>query len=673
MASGLEDLDLARLAQYRPFEGGGEAMGSAHEDLVGAACRGHDKGFQTYEVCRAHIQETWRIELELSEVEGAADRLEKAGEIQKGAGGRAITLTTGARQRMDEDRKVWDEAATRAVEEWETAVRTEFPLLSDEGMSILREQLRPWLNHVIARHGAEASVLLYPGNPHTEPLIDRLGDTSLGFLPECGSEVGPIRVSAFRMFVREPTAAQRELLGRLLNTGFYVTVLSLDPRAEHLVQSEAKKVTLYLDTNFLYAVLGVASGVEARSAGRLLELSRDLGYSFRVTPWTIDELRTSIASSRADVMKVHRSRKTAQVMAKVTGEKGFAVAFWRELRDTGVNPVDFFAKYDHFMRFLKEHGIEEHPEQCPEVEADQDGVQVYASQLEGMYGVGAKDRRVIEHDAKSRLLIERLRGTKQPPTYSDVRYWFLTESTRLPTAARMPMTDGERPQYPFCILSSTWAQLVRAMSPRTEDLDDVMVGLLASPFVGYNAGLRGTSRKAVERVVARIDSLQDVPPSVAIALVNDGAMATKIGEETDEQEVDKLVDESLTEKARQLEDSVAETAQRAAAAEQAKQRADQETTAALERENAARAEREEAERDKVEAARKRDEQETLAKGLRTRVATLEDERSTEKAGRERAERRATLLRNVLAIAVAVVAAVVAGTFLVSVMMTGQSE
>ena len=108
------------------------------------------------------------------------------------------------------------------------------------------------------------------------------------------------------MFVREPTSAQRHYLGRLLNTAFYMTVLTLDPRARELAREEARGTVLYLDTNFLYSVLGVGGTIEAHAATRLLTLCRDLGYSLRVTPWTVDELRTSIRRSRGDVMKMHR-------------------------------------------------------------------------------------------------------------------------------------------------------------------------------------------------------------------------------------------------------------------------------------------------------------------------------------------------------------------------------
>ena len=411
-------------------------------------------------------------------------------------------------------------------------------------------------------------------------------------------------------------------------------------------------------------MLGVGSQLEAHSAARLLELCRELGYSLRVTPWTVAELRTSIASSRSDVAKVHQSVKAARLMAEVSGEKGFAAAYWRALRDRGTDPADFFGKFDYFQRFLEENEIREHPDHCAEIDADIEAIRAYASPLEGMYGVGVKNRAVIEHDAKHRLLIERLRGT-EPATYTDAHYWFLTESTTLPTYGRFPIRGGARPRFPFCILTSNWAQIVRSIVPRTEDLDAVIVGLLASPYVGYKPAVSGAHREAVERVAARIDELGDVPAGVAVALVNDNSIAAKIAAETDETEVNRIIEESLTKKAAELEARVSETAAAAVAAQRGRDQAQQQAERAARAQNDSEGERDEARRLAAEASEERQAAERGAAQEREAKAALEHDlevaRRRERAERERAEAaelRSRRWRNGLAAGLA--AAVIVG-------------
>lgn len=566
MTPSLDSDALRALAQFCPFEEGGDAREAAHDDLVASACQTGDGGFKSLDDCRSFIAGKWKIDLEVHEIEAARTRLEAAGRCTSSQR-MGIALTPEGEEDLLQRRQGWEQAAETAIQEWEEAVRREYPLLSNDDIVTLRDQLRPWIDQVITRHGAEASLLLYPSHPRAKELTDSVAHADLGFLPECSPALRKIRPDAFRLLVRKPTNAQRQFLGRLLNTGFYLTVLSLDPRAGHLAKAEAKGTVIYLDTNFLYAVLGVGSAAEAASAKRLMELCSELGYSMRVTPWTIDELRTSIRKSRTEVTAIHQSEKAAQVMAEVSGEKGFVSAFWREKRDRNVSVNTFFGKYEQYRRFLEGFGIKEHPQGCAEVDADVTGLRQFSSPLEGLYGVASRPRVVIEHKAKMRMLIEQLRGSDRPSTFSDVRFWFLTESTTLPSYGRMPIESGHRSKFPFCILSSSLAQVVRTMVPRTDDLNDMMVGLLASPYVGYASGVDGVSLKAVERVVARIDALDDVPPAVAVAMVNDEAMAAQVGGEVPSDRIDELVEARLSEKAKQLEFRVQESASQVVEAE----------------------------------------------------------------------------------------------------------
>ena len=108
----------------------------------------------------------------------------------------------------------------------------------------------------------------------------------------------------------------------------------------------------------------------------------------------------------------------------MSGEKGFALAYWREASTTGTDPETFFGKFTHFQRFLDHYGIEEQSEGVPEVEANWSRIRDYASPLEAIYGPGFRPRIVVEHDAKMRLMIEQLRAQHKPPAgYKDVRYW----------------------------------------------------------------------------------------------------------------------------------------------------------------------------------------------------------------------------------------------------------
>ena len=239
---------------------------------------------------------------------------------------------------------------------------------------------------------------------------------------------------------------------------------------------------------------------------------------------------------------------------------------------------------------------------------------------------------MIEHDAKMRLLVERLRGARQNGSFSDVGFWFLTESTRLPAYARIPIDQKWRPRHPFCILSSSWAQIVRALVPRTDDLNDMIVGLMASPYVGFKPAAEGDQLKAIERAVGRIDALRDVPASVAVALVHDDAMSRKIAGETDPTEIDRLVDESLTQKAEELSARLDQTASEKVQSDRLREEAEEYAKAAAAQKEESVLLRQQAE----EAARRAEER--AARAERDRVRALESESDLQRTVAETQER-----------------------------------
>lgn len=145
---------LRNLAQFRPFEGQAEQKDAVHAELVEVACRTKDGPFPTSRACRDFIKREWNTDLELDEVEAAKRRLVREGRLENNGG--ALKLTTDVSAELDAQRVRWEQAEATAIDEWETAVRKEYAFLGDDDVKLLREQVRPWLDHVIARHGAEA-------------------------------------------------------------------------------------------------------------------------------------------------------------------------------------------------------------------------------------------------------------------------------------------------------------------------------------------------------------------------------------------------------------------------------------------------------------------------------------------------------------------------------------
>jgi hypothetical protein len=612
---------LSRLAQYRPFSDEGRDLKAAIEGLVVVSAVLAQGGFANLGACQDGVKTLWGVELEMDEIRTAVDDLEAADRCTRSRGG--FTLTSEERDAQEAIAREMAAVEEKALDEWKGVVLGLEPAVTNEDFAALCSDLRVWLGRVVARHGVESALILYPENPRAQKLFSELEELGLSFLPARDGMAGQLRDRAFQLFVRQPTEAQRLFLANLLNTSFHHTVLTLDPAAARLIQERVMGHRVYLDTNFLYAVLGLSKATTVLAANRLLDLTRNLGYELAVTPWTIRELRTSLEGARNRIAKRPLPRRElADLLVKAAGDTGsFVSAFWVAYRDRGTQPKDFFEYFSHIETLLESHEIHVVKEGCTSVDNDRTAIGEQLVLLDRFLGWRDREERVKEHDVKHRLLIERLRGEGHI-RFSNARYWFLTEDSKLPRYGAATL-DGEFVDMPFCVSGSAWAQVVRAFTARTEDYDQTIVDLLATPYVRYRGAM---NPRVVEDVVGRVDQFEGADIRLASEVLADTALVREIAEASDGDERNARIENAFVTKSQELLDRLEQLAEREAesrrAAEEAHRAAEAERgrTSKLERRLAA----------EREAAEERD--------LASRSYLEEQERVREREQRETAQR-----------------------------------
>jgi hypothetical protein len=550
---------VSRLAQYRPFSDEGRDLAGTLEELVVVAALLNGGAFPNLGACQDGIKGLWGIELEIGEVRSVVDRLvEEARGVRIGGGFELTADEIAAKQEIADEMLAIEH---EAFEEWRKTVFDLGPALSAGDFLTLCADLRAWLARVVARHGVESALILYPENPRAQKLFEELEALGLSFLPHRGGPLGRLRDRAFQLFVRQPTETQRRFLANLLNTSFHQTVLSLDPAASQLIQERLAGHRVYLDTNFLYSVLGLSNASAVLAANRLLELTRGLGYELAVTPWTIRELRTSLDSAKNRITRRPLPRRElADLMVKAGGDMGnFVTAFWKAYRDRGTQPKDFFEYFSHIESLLESHEIRVVDEGCITVDRETEAINEQLVLLDRYLGWKGREEHIKEHDVKHRLLIERLRGQGNV-RFSNARYWFLTEDSKLPRYA-MATFDDESVEMPFCVSGSAWAQVVRAFTPRTEDYDRTIVDLLATPYVRYRGAL---NPRVVEEVVGRVDQFEGADARLASEVLADSALVRDISQaETEEERTDRVQNAFIV-KSKQLLERLDQYAEREA-------------------------------------------------------------------------------------------------------------
>jgi hypothetical protein len=581
---------VTRLAQYRPFQHDGLDARAAMIDLVLAAALEADGQVPSLRECQENCKTLWGLDVEIDELRAVLEQLVLAGRMTRTNGHFALTEpeSAGLADRV----RASAAAEARAFEDWEIALRVLRPGLSDADVAALRTDLDAWLERLIARHGVEAALILYPEVPRAQQLFAQIEQEGLDFLPRRDGLVGEIREQALYLFVRQPTEAQRTLLATLLNTSYFLTILSLDPSAGALVQELTRGQRIYLDTNFVYRVLNLQGPRQFLSSRRLLNLTQELGYETAVTPWTVNELKTSLERARDFLMKQPLPpAELADLAASATTDENFVTAYWRRIKEHPVSPRDFYEFYAQIEDQLAEHGITLVDEGCSTVDKDQRAIDDELSALERALGQLDRHEEVKLHDVKHRLLVRRLRGTRGQRRFSNAGYWFLTCDSLLPRYDQAaPRVQGE---LPFCASASAWFQVMRSFTPRTEDFDQTLADLLASPFIRYRGRI---SYRTVEEVVARIDLYEGRTPELAAKVLLDTALMRDVAAAPEEERRRELIDNAIVRAAAERERELAESMDREAAEREARRVAEarqEELAAELEAE---RAQREDAER-----------------------------------------------------------------------------
>jgi hypothetical protein len=468
--------------------------------------------------------------------------------------------------------------------------------------------------------------------------------------------------------MRTPTEAQRAFLSQNLNTGYFWTVLSIDPEGARLVQDIAAGQRVYLDTNFLFRLLGIQGPRYIRPAEILLEHTQSAGYETCVTPWTIEELQRRLRASR-DFLKRYPVPPSdyAALAADATSDEDFVTLYWRRVREEpGLKVDDFLAYFDEVETHLANMSIFVRTEGCEAVSRRDKDIADEVAILEKLTSGGRHGRQralsTLQHDVKHRLLIEKRRGDANR-TFATAGAWFLTHDSVLPRYDNYARRGSS--ELPFCVSAGSWFQVVEAFNPKSGDLGQTLADMLASPYVRYR---RTLSKESAQAVVARTNLHGDGSPELAARVfMNSAALEEIEAAETPEEQIEKIdtallaAAQEVQEEARLAKEQAQAARERARLAEEAAdvraREAEQRQIEAIERE---RALREEAV--KNEAARGQEAAKNEAARAESQRRELESRHERElAAANRRAEREAVLARRTrrrLRLGIAFVAALV---------------
>ena len=349
---------------------------------------------------------------------------------------------------------------------------------------------------------------------------------------------------------------------RHLKLHFFLESTRLDvPTIESLARRTRPVFKCFLDTNFLFSILGLHDNPSNEAALRLLELlaelPSDVEVKLYVLPITLDELRKVIKSVLAFLEDVTLPPNLAKAALSIH-ISGLVKKYLQAIETTGysLKPSDYFSPYISNLRpILKSKQVIIFNKKVDDYKTQKEVNEDLDAQLEfeqSRYRDRAKTRDALLHDL---ILYYFVRDQREPVIESplDAVYWIVTVDYRLLAFDTYKLRTSDYP-IPVCIHPSTLIHMLEFWIPRTPELEKAMLSSLRLPFLftEFDERSERVTLKILKTLSRFADAEELSTETVTAILVND-ALRQKLANKEEIAEQVELIKEALIEEVKKKE------------------------------------------------------------------------------------------------------------------------
>lgn len=341
-----------------------------------------------------------------------------------------------------------------------------------------------------------------------------------------------------------------------LNVCFFLEAVRIPNETLAAIEKSQKKrprIRLFLDTNFLFSVLGLHENPADSAAVTLLNLSDALknrvDLKLYVIPDTIEEVKRVIAAKAHGLasMGVPNNVASAALHTTISGiaAKYMDVSSRSERR---ISPADYFQPYlEDLVRILKGKGIEVFGREISHLHTRQDVVDDVMAQID-------REKTKPEHRQKTYEALQH-----------DMTLWHVVQDSR-PTALESPLEAGDWvvtldywflgfDQYkqrvsgcnvPTCLHPTSFIQLLQFWVPMSDEVQENILNSMRLPLIfhTFDASDEAVTLRIVQ-AISRYEEADDLPEETIRSILIDKALRAKLTDNVPETEQIELVREAL--------------------------------------------------------------------------------------------------------------------------------
>jgi hypothetical protein len=548
-----------------------------------------EENFSTIASFAEQIEQLLGLEIPEHQIQVALETMTNKGIVSRPAGTN-IVLDVKLKQQINERIDKSQKLEEYVKESWLESIAQKY---QERPIEKMWPALQGYLSRAFRRHGMQTAYLLDPSidtpEEYTESLSQLLMEVIEDKFEIKERPYAKIAISAFLAEIAmDPERSQ--YIAQLADAAFNFYSLEVSPELTEKLQTNLNEMVLFLDTNFLFGILGLHNNSQVEVSHELIRVitAHKLPFRLRYHEATMREMQNTISYYSGILRGKRWSQGLSKVAATITDLSGLEMKYHAQNAIQRIDIDEFLRPYQHIDVFLKEKGIDIYRSSEDRLKERTDLHHEYKEFLEN-HGRDDKAYATINHDA---TVLDAVRQRRSDlPSTLDAGALFVSCDYLLNLFDHE--TTRRYSRMACVVFPNNFWQILRPFIPSDHDFEKSFAQTFALPE--FRAiGSKGSH--ACSKMLSILASYKDVPEETAFKMLSNDSLLDKLKTTANDKQFIGYVEAAFVEEnknlmeekaaiAKQLEkekkDRVAK--ERAAAA---KERVDTEKLHTLERESA---------------------------------------------------------------------------------------
>lgn len=347
---------------------------------------------------------------------------------------------------------------------------------------------------------------------------------------------------------------------QLLTTIFDILAIGLDPEVKEALKRALPNLTIFLDTNVIYSVIGAQTNPLSASSSEIVAIAREEQLPFKLYchEATLAELERTIEALRFNLARCRWSQAVSRAIRNAPHlVSSLEVMYHSVNANTPTPPEVFLSRFSHLPTLLEEYSIEVFRRSFPETANEMSARAQLVAEFEEYASTRKKRSRKkrlyesLNHDVTVWIESKRrmVRAGKGPVFSGSIMLSSDSLLARFDKETLSKHNNGKR----VVTRPDTLLQALRPFLRTIPDYANVFNRLFTLPEMRIS---HTGSAEAVRRVAALISTFDGISEFTAEKiLVNDMLMGKVASLADDSDELARLVDSELIKELERLEDA----------------------------------------------------------------------------------------------------------------------